>query len=124
VSWNNNILTIQGIINWGGDVKPTRQKLVCEFSDDGTMIKTIQADITSLNLDIRFSVKLDAVVSYEPLYNQLIFLKSKIPVADYTFISGKLTWTSPPVSVSVNGISEGQPSWPNEMRLTFLLKNQ
>jgi len=123
--WNGNILTIQGVINWGaGTPTPTRQKLVCEFSDDGTILRNIQMDMTSLNVEIRYSVKLDAVVSYEPLYNQLIFIKSKIPASDYTFISGKFTWTSPPVSVAINGISESQSSWSNEMRVTFELKNQ
>lgn len=122
--WNGNILTIQGAINWGAGITPTRQKLVCEFSDNGTMLKNIQMDMTSLNVEIRYSVKLDAVVSYEPLYNQLVFLKSKIPVSDYTFNSGKFTWTSPPVSVAINGISESQSSWPNEIRVTFLIKNQ
>jgi hypothetical protein len=117
-SWSGNTLTIIG----KGQEYIGTQKAVLTFNEFGTKVNKVEVEVKSLNLDIKYIIN-DLDVELWGTYNQLKFVRTKIPASNYQSMSGTKMTTEPRYVYTITSMGESQPSWPNEFAVWFDLKN-
>ncbi len=120
--WSGNVLTVKGKITYDISGQVEDHSLILTFSDSGAKVVSLDCEVKSLNLDIKFTLK-DLAVEVISSGLQLSFNRKTIPAIDYTLVSGFMKRTSPPVSFVITGMAEGYASWPNEFMFWFEFKN-
>lgn len=121
--WNGKILTLQGKLVYANISQPTLTKMEYEFSDDGTSVKTVKYEMTSSELDIKFTLNANLALSTQTNSTQFLFVFSRtiIPGSDYNLISATKRRPAQSTPFVVTGLTDGLSTWPNELNLTFSL---